>query len=119
MMDIEALLYLYSILIMLIFISFINIFDMNNKLRGKSCKKVKLKLMKFLFFKSDKNDDSLYNLKTVILQMMLYFLIVCTIAGFVISLNLNVTTSMIIFYILLACITTIGACAAPRGSNKK
>lgn len=119
MMDIKALIYLYSILIMLIFISFINIFDMNKKLCGKNCKKVKLKLMKFVFFKSDKNDDSLYNLKTVILQMILYFLIVCTIAGFVVSLTLNATTSMIIFYILLACITTTGACAAPRGSNKK
>lgn len=116
MMNIGVKILIYAYLVVLEYITFVNIYEMNKKLSmEKNDKQIKLNKVKFLFFKN-KEDNSLYYLKIVILEIVLYFLIICTIGGFIVSLLVKDSITFIIYAILFVSIGTLGIYS---GYNKK
>ena len=108
-MDIGVKILLYFYLFILLYITFANIYEMNKKINidGKS-KQIKIKNLSFLFFKANKEIKNIYNFKIVLLEIITYLLIFSMVVGFIISLFVKDSITLIIYAILFTLITSIG-----------
>ncbi len=108
-MDIGVKILLYFYLFILLYITFANIYEMNKKINidGKS-KQIKIKNLSFLFFKANKEIKNIYNFKIVLLEIITYLLIFSMVVGFIVSLFVKDSITLIIYAILFTLITSIG-----------
>ena len=108
-MDIGVKILLYFYLFILLYITFANIYEMNKKINidGKS-KQIKIKNLIFLFFKANKEIKNIYNFKIVLLEIITYLLIFSMVVGFIVSLFVKDSITLIIYAILFTLITSIG-----------
>ena len=108
-MDIGVKILLYFYLFILLYITFANIYEMNKKINidGKS-KQIKINNLSFLFFKANKEIKNIYNFKIVLLEIITYLLIFSMVVGFIVSLFVKDSITLIIYAILFTLITSIG-----------
>ena len=119
-MDIEVKILIYFYLIILLYITFANIYEMNKKINidGKS-KQIKIKNLGFLFFKVNKEIKNIYNFQIVLLEIITYLLIFSMVAGFIVSLFVKDSTTLIIYAILFTLITSLGIYTVYRKNKIK
>lgn len=108
-MNIGVKIIIYLYLAIFVYITFVNIYEMNKKLSTqKNIKQIKLNITRFLFFNSNKENYYLHHLKIVILEIMSYFLVICILAGFIVSLFVKDSITLIIYAILFVLVSALG-----------
>ena len=100
---------IYSYLIMLVYITFVNLREINKKMiNDNDAKMLKLNKIGFLFFKAENNDSNVFYSKIVIMETILYIYIICMIIAFIFSLSIEDKISLIIYGVLWSIITSFG-----------
>ena len=119
-MDIGVKILIYFYLIILLYITFANIYEMNKKINidGKS-KQIKIKNLGFLFFKANKEIKNIYNFKIVLLEIITHLLIFSMVVGFIVSLFVKDSITLIIYAILFTLITSLGIYTGYRKNKIK
>ncbi len=107
-------LYLLGLLVMIL----MNIRNVDQQLNTKdNVRKIRIKRMRFLFYKSNKEMQEHF-LKTVILETIWYFLVLCTVTWFVVTFFVEFLFVVISFCAILLPIVVFGGYTAYSRQNK-
>jgi hypothetical protein len=110
---------IYAYLIMIIYITFVNLREMNkNMSNDNEAKLIKLSKIGFLFYKANNKNINFYYLKIVIIEIILYVLIICMIIAFVISLHIEDKDCLIIYCVLWMMISSLGIYTGRKSIRK-